>query len=400
MSVDNGYLHQKDIHYSTKAIHVGSEPEQWNSMSVVPPISLSTTFKQEGPAQFKQYEYSRSGNPNRTCLQRCLAALDDAKHGLCFSSGLGATTALVSLLQAGDHILSVDDIYGGTGRYFRHIAARFNIATSFVCALDPEKFCSQIQPNTKMIWMESPTNPLMKIFDIPRLVSLVKAQNKDIIFLVDNTFLTSYYQKPLALGADIVLYSVTKYINGHSDVVMGAITLNNDDLYNRLKFNQNATGIVPSPFDCYLVLRSLKTLKIRMDQHMKSSLAVAEFLESHPLVEVVLHPGLRSHPQHEVAKRIWSGCSGMLSFYIKGGLAETTAFLKALKVITLAESLGGYESLVDHPELMTHASVPEDVRKKLGITSNLVRLSVGLESVEDLISDLDQALKSMRSNEK
>jgi len=390
---ENGYR-KKDLHYATKAIHIGSEADQWKSMAVVPPISLSTTFKQHGPAQFEQYEYARSGNPTRTCLQRCLAALDDAKHGLCFSSGLGATTAIVSLLSAGDHMLSVDDIYGGTGRLFRNVAERFNISTTFAEGTDAEKFCKHLKPNTKLVWVESPTNPLLKVMDIPRIASLIKAYNKNIIFVVDNTFLTSYFQKPLALGADIVVYSATKYLNGHSDVVMGAVTTNNDDYYERLKFLQNAMGIVPSPFDCYLVLRSLKTLKLRMEQHMKNSLTVAVFLENHPLVEKVMHPGLPSHPQHEVARRIWSGCSGMLSFYVRGGLEETKVFLSTLKVITLAESLGGYESLADHPELMTHASVPPDVRKELGITSNLVRLSVGLESVEDLIRDLDQALQA------
>ncbi|XP_054276404.1 cystathionine gamma-lyase-like [Macrosteles quadrilineatus] len=390
---ENGYR-KKDLHFATKAIHAGSEAEQWKSMAVVPPISLSTTFKQYGPADFEQYEYSRSGNPTRTCLQRCLASLDDAKYGLCYSSGLGATTAIVSLLSAGDHMLSVDDIYGGTGRLFRSVAQRFNISTTFAEGVDAEKFCQHLQPNTKLVWVESPTNPLLKVMDIPRIASLIKAYNKDIIFVVDNTFLTSYFQKPLALGADIVVYSATKYLNGHSDVVMGAVTTNNDGYYDRLKFLQNAMGIVPSPFDCYLVLRSLKTLKLRMEQHMKNSLAVAEFLESHPLVEKVMHPGLPSHPQHEVARRVWSGCSGMLSVYVRGGLDETKAFLSALKVITLAESLGGYESLADHPELMTHASVPADVRKQLGITSNLVRLSIGLESVEDLIRDLDQALQA------
>jgi len=363
-------------------------------MSVVPPITLSTTYKQESPAQFKQFEYSRSGNPSRDCLERCLAALDDAKHGLCFASGLGASTAVISLLSAGDHVLSGDDIYGGTSRFFRNVAARFNISTSFACGVDPEQFCSNLQPNTKIVWMESPTNPLLKVVDIPRIASLIKAYNKDIIFVVDNTFLTPYFQKPLLLGADIAIYSVTKYINGHSDVIMGAVTTNRSDLHERLKYLQNAMGIVPSPFDCYLVMRSLKTLKLRMEQHMKNSLAVGVYLESHPLVEKVMHPGLPSHPQHEIARKVWSGCSGMLSFYIKGGLTEAKEFLKALKVITLAESLGGYESLADHPELMTHASIPEDIRKELGITSNLIRLSIGLESAEDLVKDLEQALRA------
>lgn len=393
MDVENGYLWKKDKSFATKAITVGSEADQWKSMAVNPPITLATTFKQDAPAKFRQFEYSRSGNPSRRCLERCLAALDDAKFGLCFASGLGAITSVVTLLSAGDHILSVDDLYGGTNRYFSQVAVRMKIETTFSDGTDAEQFCAGLKPNTKMVWIESPTNPLMKVLDIQRIVDLVHAYNKDIIVVVDNTFLTAYFQKPLSLGADMVTYSATKYINGHSDVIMGVVTTNNEVLHDKLKFLQNACGIVPSPFDCFLVTRSVKTLQLRMDQHMKNGLVVARFLESHPAVLKVLHPGLPSHPQHDVARRLWSGCSGMCSFYHHGGLEESTIFLKSLKIFTLAESLGGFESLAELPAAMTHASVPEEQRKKLGITNNLIRLSVGLESVQDLVNDLDQALK-------
>lgn len=393
MDIENGYLLKKDKSFATKAITVGSEPDQWNSMAVIPPITLATTFKQDGPAKFRQFDYGRSGNPSRRCLERCLAALDDAKFGLCFASGLGATTSIVNMLSAGDHILSVDDLYGGTNRYFLQVAVRMKLEITFKDGTDDEDFIAGLQPNTKMVWIESPTNPLLKVLDIHKIVNLVRAYNKEIIVVVDNTFLTAYFQKPLSLGADLVAYSATKYINGHSDVIMGVVTTNNEELNNKLKFLQNACGIVPSPFDCYLVTRSVKTLQLRMDQHMKNGLAVARFLESHPAVSKVLHPGLPSHPQHDVARRMWSGCSGMCSFYLRGGLEESQIFLQSLKIFTLAESLGGFESLAELPSVMTHASVPEEQRKRLGISDNLIRLSVGLESVQDLINDLDQALK-------
>jgi len=319
---EEGFLQQQPG-FATKAIHVGQEPEQWNSNAVVPPITLSTTFKQEAPAMHKGFEYARSGNPTRSVLEACLASLDDAKYALSFASGLGATTSVVHLLKAGDHMISVDDVYGGTYRYFN--------------------------------------------------------------------------KRPLNLGADVVVYSLTKFVNGHSDVVMGAVTTNNEDVHTRLRFLQNALGIVPSPFDCYLVNRSLKTLHIRMREHMKNGLEVARYLEKHPLVEKVMHPGLPSHPQHELAKRQCYGHSGVFSIYIKGGPNESSEFLKALKYFALAESLGGYESLAELPSLMTHASIPREEREKIGITDSLVRLSVGLETSEDLIADLEQALKAAAS---
>jgi len=391
---EEGFLQQLPG-FATKAIHVGQEPEQWNSNAVVPPITLSTTFKQEAPAKHKGYEYARSGNPSRSVLEACLASLDDAKYALCFASGLGATTALVHLLNAGDHMISVDDVYGGTYRYFNKAAACMNLETTFVDATEPSNLEKAIRPNTKLVWLESPTNPLLKVIDIKEIAEI--AHKRDILLAVDNTFLTPYFQRPLNLGADVVVYSLTKYMNGHSDVVMGAVTTNSEDIHTRLRFLQNALGIVPSPFDCYLVNRSLKTLHIRMREHMKNSLEVARYLEKHPLVEKVIHPGLPSHPQHELAKRQCYGHSGVFSIYIKGGLNESSEFLKALKLFSLAESLGGYESLAELPSLMTHASIPREEREKTGITDNLVRLSVGLETSEDLIVDVEQALKAAAS---
>ena len=292
-------------------------------------------------------------------------------------------------------MIAVDDLYGGTYRYFSKVAARMKVETSFVDALEPKNVEKAIKPNTKLIWLETPTNPLLKVVDIKKIAEIVHKHN--ILLAVDNTFLTSYFQRPLDLGADIAVYSLTKYMNGHSDVIMGAVTTNNEDVEKRLRFLQNALGIVPSPFDCYLINRSLKTLHLRMEGHMKNSLAVARYLEKHPLVKKVLHPGLPSHPQHELAKRQCFGHSGILSFYIEGGLPEASQFLKSLKVFTLAESLGGFESLAELPSVMTHASIPLEEREKTGVTDNLVRLSVGLESEKDLLEDLNQAFESVKA---
>jgi len=382
--------------FSTKAIHCGQNPAQWKSYCVIPPICLSTTYKQDGPGEHRGFEYSRSGNPTRNVLETCMAALDNGKYGLTFSSGLGATTTVISLLSSGDHMIVGDDVYGGTNRLIRQVANRLGITSSFVDPTDLVKFEQSIQPNTKLVWIETPTNPLLKVADIKKLCELCHSKG-NVIIAVDNTFLTSYFQRPLELGADLVCYSLTKYMNGHTDVVMGGVTMNSEKLYNDLKFLQNAMGIVPSPFDCYQVNRSLKTLSIRMEQHQKNSIAVAKYLENHPFVEKVLHPGLPSHPQHDVAVKQTFGHSGVFSFYIKGSLKNSQAFLKALKIFTLAESLGGYESLAELPSIMTHASVPEEDRKKLGISDALIRLSVGLEDASDLIADLENALKVSQS---
>merc|ERR1719361_2523013 len=339
------------------------------------------------------YEYSRSGNPTRDCLEKCLAALDGAKYAITFASGLAATNTITQLLKSGDHLVAMDDLYGGTNRYFRKVASKMGIETSFVDATNAQKVAEAIKPNTRMVWIETPTNPTLKVVDIKAVADIAHGHD-NVIVVVDNTFESAYFQRPLELGADITYYSITKYMNGHTDVIMGAAAMNNKDLAERLRFLQNAVGPVPSPFDCYLVNRSLKTLKLRMEEHQKNGLIVAKFLEAHPLVESVRHLLLESHPQHEIVKRQQYGHSGMLSFFLKGGLEESKKFLKALKVITLAESLGGYESLAELPYLMTHASIEEKERVALGVTPNLIRISIGLEDLEDIINDLDQALKA------
>jgi len=382
-----------DKNFGSKCTHAGQEPEQWNSMAVVPPISMATTFKQDGPADFRKYEYGRSGNPTRDVLEACLAALDGASSSITFASGLAATDNIVKLLSAGDHMIAMDDIYGGTNRYFRKVASRMGIEVSFVDMTKPENAAAALKPNTKLVWIETPTNPTLKIVDIKAVSDLVH-QQEGVHVVVDNTFLSAYFQRPLELGADMTFYSLTKYMNGHSDVIMGAVSTNNTDLAERLRWIQNAAGAVPSPFDCYLVNRSLKTLHVRMEQHQQNANAVAKFLESSPHVERVIHPGSPSHPQHEVAKKQQSGHSGMLSFYIKGNLENSRKFLKALKLVTLAESLGGFESLAELPYLMTHASIEEKERVALGVTDTLIRLSMGLETTEDLIKDVSDALEA------
>ncbi|CAH0405264.1 unnamed protein product [Chilo suppressalis] len=386
---NQGFLKQK-LGFATTAIHAGQEPEKWSSAAVVPPIVTSTTFKQPAPAEHTGFEYGRSGNPSRNTLEECLAALDGGKYGLTFASGLATTTTLVALLNSGDHVLSSDDVYGGTNRLFRQVTERQGIETSFTDFTKIDKVAEAIKPNTKMIWLETPTNPLLKVVDIEAVVKVAKSRG-NILVVVDNTFLTSYLQRPLDFGADVVMYSLTKYMNGHSDVIMGAAIVKNQELNDKLRFLQNAMGAVPSPFDCYLVNRSLKTLALRMERHRESSLVIAKWLEKHPKVTEVMHPGLPSHPQHEIAKKQTSGHSGVFSFNHSGGLKESRKFLSSLKIFTLAESLGGYESLAELPSVMTHASVPAPQRAELGITDSLIRLSVGLEDVEDLIEDISQA---------
>ncbi|XP_075944192.1 cystathionine gamma-lyase [Anarhichas minor] len=378
--------------FATEAIHIGQEPEQWKSMAVVPPISLSTTFKQSGPGHHAGYEYSRSGNPTRNCLEKAVAALDGAKYCIAVASGLAATVTITHMLKTGDGIVCMDDVYGGTNRYFQRIAAEVGLKVSFADCTKPELLKAALQANTKLVWIETPTNPTMKVVDIKACSEVAHEYNKDIVVVVDNTFMSAYFQRPLALGADICMYSATKYMNGHSDVVMGLASMNRDDLYERLKYLQNALGCVPSPFDCFLCNRGLKTLHLRMECHFKNGMAAAKFLEADPRVERVIFPGLPSHPQHEVVKRQCTGCPGMITFYIKGEFEHASAFLSNLKLFAIAESLGGYESLAEHPAIMTHASVPENERAVLGISDTLIRLSVGLEDEEDIIEDLRQAL--------
>lgn len=363
--------------------------------AVVPPISLSTTYKQFGPGHHAGFEYSRSGNPTRNVLEACLASLDNGKYGITFASGLGTQTAIISTLKTGDGIITGDDIYGGTNRLFRNLAVNMGMEVTFVDMTDLKNLEKAMKPNVKLVWLETPTNPIMKVIDIKGVAEIVHSQSKAFL-VVDNTFLSAYFQRPLDLGADIVMYSLTKYMNGHSDVVMGSISTNSEELHEKLRYYQNATGIVPSPFDCYLVNRSLKTLSLRMERHFKNSIAVARWLEAHSKVGKVLHPALPSHPQHKLALAQTFGHSGIMSFYINDpSLEKSTKFLQALKVFTLAESLGGYESLAELPSVMTHASVPEEQRKQLGINDGLIRISVGLEDIRDLINDLERALAAI-----
>jgi len=394
---------RKHGNFATLAIHVGSEPDPITG-AVTVPISLATTFAQPqlGKLQGKGdanshgagYEYSRTGNPTRGAFERALAAVEHGKFCLAFASGLSATATLMHSLKTGDHVICIDDVYGGTQRIFRQIVGPGSgIDFTFTDMSVPSQVVSLIRPSTKMCWIESPTNPTLKITDIRSICDAVKTAGRpDIWVVVDNTFMSPYLQQPLDLGATVVLHSVTKYIGGHSDVVMGAIVVDDEEVWKKLKYLQNAIGSVPSPFDCYLALRGLKTLHVRMNEAQKNAMAIATHLEAHGKVERVTYPGLLSHPQHEIAKAQASGFGAMITFFVKGGLEETSKFLAALRLFTLAESLGAVESLAECPAVMTHASVPADVRKELGISDNLVRLSVGIEFIDDLIADLDLAL--------
>jgi len=387
---------KKKLGFSTRAIHVGEEPDYSKSGDVVIPIHLSSTFaRKKVDKPTGGYEYSRTGNPTRDALEKKLATLENAKFGLAFASGLAAeSTIALTLLKSGDHIIAFDDLYGGTRRLFDKVFNRnFNVEVSYVDARNVENVKKAIKPNTKMIWLETPTNPLMKLCDIKAIAEIAK--DRDIITVADNTFASPYFQKPLDLGADIVVHSATKYLSGHSDVVGGAIMLSNEEIYEKLKFAQNAVGAILNPFDCYLVLRGIKTLSIRMEKHQYNAMKIAKFLEQHKKVKKVYYPGLKSHPQYELAKKQMSGFSGMLSFEINGKLKDAKKFLESLKIFLLAESLGGVESLIEHPATMTHASIPKEEIEKIGIGDNLIRVSVGIEDVEDLIWDLEQALSKI-----
>jgi cystathionine gamma-lyase len=383
--------------FATKAVHVGEEPnlKEGGSGDVVVPIHLSSTFaRKDVDKPTGGYEYSRSGNPTRDALEKRLAVLENAKYGLAFGSGLGAeTTLLLSLLKKGDHVVGFDDLYGGTKRLFQRTMANFGLDFTFVDAGYTPNVADAILDNTKLIWLETPTNPLMKLCDIREIAKIAKEQG--ILTVVDNTFMSPFFQNPLDLGADIVLHSTTKYIGGHSDVVGGAVMLSDEDAYDKLKFNQNAIGTVPSPFDSYLVLRGIKTLALRMERHDQNGRKVAEYLDPNLNVRKVNYPGLKSFPQHELAKRQMSGYGGMLSFELDTDLAKTKQVLERFSIYALAESLGGVESLVEHPALMTHASIPREDRKKIGITDSLVRLSTGIEDIDDLIGDLEYALSAI-----
>lgn len=389
-------LSAKSLHeFSTKAIHVGEEPDLSNSGDVTIPIHMSSTFaRKEVTKPSKGYEYSRTSNPTRDALEKRLAAIEDAKFALAFSSGLAAETVLIlSLLKKGDHVIAFDDLYGGSRRLFNKVLEKFGLEFTYVDARETKNVEKSIKKNTRMIWIETPTNPLMKICDI-RAISKIAKRHR-MLTVVDNTFASPYFQKPLKLGADISLHSTTKYINGHADSIGGAIMLNDKEIYELLKFHQNAIGAVSSPFNDFLVIRGIETLALRMERHEKNAKAVAEFLESHRKVKKVYYSGLKSHPQHKLAKRQMSGFSGMISFEIKRGLKEAKRFLESVKLFSLAESLGGVESLIEHPALMTHASIPKNEREKIGISDELMRISVGIEDIDDIIADLRQALNKV-----
>jgi cystathionine gamma-synthase/cystathionine gamma-lyase len=373
----------------TLAIHAGQEPDPVHG-GVMPNIVLSTTFAQPEPGKPLVFDYSRSGNPTRHNLESCLAALEGGRFGFGFASGCAAATTLLHTLGPGDHVVCGDDVYGGTYRLFMRVMKGFGIDTTFVDASDPKRFEAAFTPKTKLAWIESPTNPLLKLADIAALSELSHARRVPLV--VDNTFASPVLQKPLELGADVVLHSATKYLNGHSDVVGGALILNDAGIAERVRFLQNAMGAVPSPFDCYLVLRGLKTLPVRMERHCKTAQELATRLSDHVAVERVHYPGLSHHPQHELGRRQMRAPGGMVSMVLAGGEPAARRFLKALRWFALAESLGGVESLAEHPALMTHASIPREVREAIGIKDGLVRLSVGLEHLEDLWTDLDAAL--------
>ncbi len=379
--------------FGTKAIHAG-QPADPVTGSVTVPIYQTSTFAQKSPGVHTGYEYARTDNPTRTAYQECVAALENGKHALAFSSGLATIDTYLHTLRSGDHIICSDDVYGGTFRLFDKIATRFGLKFTFMDLSDLKKVEAAIKPETKAIWIESPTNPMLKIFDIAALAKL--ATSKNILSIVDNTFMSPYFQRPLDLGADVVIHSVTKYMNGHSDVVGGVFITNHTALYTEMKFLQNAVGAVPGPQDCFLVMRGLKTLHLRMREHEKNAIAIANFLNEHPLIEKVIYPGLPSHPEHALAKQQMHGFGGMISFVIKGDLNSARKFLETTKLFTLAESLGGVESLIEHPAIMTHASVPAENRRALGIVDTLIRISVGIEDLQDLINDLKTALESIR----
>ncbi|WP_317236670.1 cystathionine gamma-synthase [Flavobacterium luminosum] len=384
---------KKNMKFNTKAIHGGQHHDP-STGAVMPPVYQTSTYAQHNPGEPNNgYEYSRAANPTRTALENALASIENGTRGLAFSSGLAATDCVLRGLKAGDEVIAMDDLYGGTYRMFTRIYKNSGIVFHFVDMNDLEKFQSLINENTRLVWVETPTNPLMKLADIEAIATITK-KHPNILFAVDNTFATPYLQKPLDLGADIVMHSATKYLGGHSDVIAGALIVKDEELGNQLHFQQFATGATLGPQDSFLVLRGIKTLHLRVQRHCENGAKVADYLVNHPKVERVYYPGLENHPFHEIAKKqMIGGFGGMVTFTFKSGLKQDSIdFLKKLKVFTLAESLGGVESLANHPALMTHASIPEDKRKEIGITDDLVRLSVGVEDVDDLIEDLKQAL--------
>ncbi|MDT8346592.1 MAG: cystathionine gamma-synthase [Flavobacteriaceae bacterium] len=377
--------------FNTKTIHGGQHDIDPAYHAVMPPIYQTSTYAQKSPGDHKGFEYSRSGNPTRAALERSLASIENGKYGLAFGSGLAAIDAVIKLLKPGDEVVSTNDLYGGTYRLFMQIFAKFGIKFHFVGMSKPGEVVAYINKNTRLLWVETPTNPMLNIIDIEAYAAMAKKHN--ILLAVDNTFATPYLQQPLDLGADIIMHSATKFLGGHSDVVMGALVVNDQELAERLYFIQNASGAIPGPQDSFLLLRGIKTLHLRVQRHSENGAKVAQFLNEHPKVETVYWPGLESHPNHDVAKRQMKDFGGMLSFTTKNNnYQEAIRIVSALQVFTLAESLGGVESLAGHPASMTHASIPKIEREKTGVVDSLIRLSVGVEDGDDLINDLRQAL--------
>lgn len=376
--------------FATKAIHAGQQSDPTTG-AVMTPIYQTSTYQQASPGEHKGYEYSRGTNPTRKALEDCLAALENGQHGLAFSSGMAATDCVLRLLKPGDEVVTGDDLYGGSYRIFTKVYEAYGITFKFVNTSDPNAVREAITDKTKLIWVETPTNPTLKIADVAAIGQVAK--EKKVLYVVDNTFASPYLQNPLDLGADIVMHSATKYINGHSDVVMGALVMNSDELYKQLFFFYNAVGGTPGPQDSFLALRGIKTLHLRMEAHCANGRKVAEYLRNHPKVEKIYWPGFEDHPGHDIAKKQMRDFGGMISIVLKGAdLNETFRISSQFKVFTLAESLGGVESLINHPATMTHGSIPKEIREKVGVVDNLIRISVGIEDADDLIADLEQAL--------
>ncbi len=380
----------KKMKFATKTIHAGQKPDK-STGAIMTPIYQTSTYIQESPGKHNGYEYSRTGNPTRSALERNIAGLESGKYGLCFGSGLAAIDAIIKLLNPGDEVISTNDLYGGSYRIFTKIFAKYNIKFHFVDMSDLNNISKLISTKTKMLWTETPTNPMLNIVDISALSKVAKKHN--LIFVVDNTFATPYLQRPIEQGADIVMHSLTKYMGGHSDVVMGAIVCNDDDIAEKLYFIQNSCGAVPGPMDSFLVLRGIKTLHVRMQRHCDNAKEIAEFLNKHPKIQTVYYPGLTTHKNHEIAKLQMKDFGGMMSFSLKGDkLDDAIKIVSNTHFFTLAESLGGVESLCGHPATMTHAAIPKEERLKSGVTDSLIRLSVGIEDVDDLIYDLKSSL--------
>ncbi len=380
----------KNYKFGTKAIHAGAEPDP-STGAIMTPIFQTSTFVQESPGKHKGYAYARGKNPTREALQKNIAALENAKHCLCFSSGMGAMDAVIKLMRPGDEVITGDDLYGGSYRMFTKVFANYGIKFHFVNMTDASNIEKYINAKTKLIWAETPTNPTMQIIDIEACGNIAKKHN--LILAVDNTFASPYLQNPLALGANIVMHSVTKYLGGHSDVVMGALVLNDDKLFEQLAFIHNSCGATPGPMDSFLVMRGIKTLHLRMERHCFNGKKIAEYLKTHPKIEKVYWPGFTDHPNHNIAKKQMKDFGGMISIVLKGAdLEKTFKIASSFKVFSLAESLGGVESLINHPATMTHASIPKEEREKAGVVDNLLRLSVGVEDIEDLLEDLKIAL--------